>query len=695
MIERFKIGNGRFQPWLRDPLIELAKANTSIDFEMVAPNELADFINPKVDSCATQIIHGPKGAGKSSVILAKRLLLEQAIRNKELHALCVPHGFPYVFAPLDPAFEIRFDQWDLFQIFSDRASWRWLWLVLLGSFVMTSCERSFRLDVQTEDGAKTEKLLPIELGKFLLGESYPNSADELHETSFSDVLKTMISVRKAKPQQLEQLYIKFIRPFLQNWSTRASVFVFVDSMDEQFKGINGIPFVRVLKEGMNIVDSEARNAQITVDTAYDLWAFSQNTLVDAALVFLADSGGKVKLIGTMRSEAYGSPIQIGKSRAQLGNLVKRITYSREHLQEIFELNIEKCSKDKLVTTVPNSPDRLVHFFGKTSIRHWKVRDESERIIDGIIRHTFENPRELMEIGDRLYTKISKEERQTREKAAEQVNLAAKQILTDHLEFLGENFDESVRQYCFPLIGTNVLSAAEVHKIELQAASDSNQRLTNPFSHLYRLGLVGIPRETSAGLRQYFMINTESTDDHGMGNEYLPSATHYLIHPALACLIADHRGGYGGNQFVTNSQVIVGNGCKWNPSVGVGRVVLTYERTCNRPNIVIDGIALSERLPQKATFSTFSDRATVLLVAILLALADDGTETTTVENVLNQIEKMAHNKLILDSYRGYGRHSQNAKEYFQYHIAESKGHPSLFESPRVLRRQFCLSQAFSV
>ena len=528
------------------------------------------------------------------------------------------------------------------------------------------------------------KLLPLELGTFLLGESYQVEQQELEDVNFADVLRTLIRDRKASPSTLEAIYRKHVRPYLLTRASRPSVFVFVDSMDEQFKGVNGTPFIEAVKKGMKLPISLGEEPQslyqeaaelgyVSSEKSYDLWAFSQNTLIDAAIKLLADSGGRVCLVGTMRSEAYLSSVLIGKSRTQLGNIVKRIVYSKEHLEEIFALNIEQCDKKRLVDTTRE--DRLIQFFGKIDALHWKVVGEKERIIDAIVRHTLENPRDLMEIGERLYD-LSKDERRNRDRAAQEVNVASKVILEEHLAFIGENFDENVKKYCFPLIGTNVLSAADVHQIAEKVTRASGGTLQHPFCYLFRLGLLGIPKQTEHGLIQQFLINSDVAENVTRSKEFLPSATHYLIHPALKQLILEHRGGYGVEQFVTNHQVIVGNGLKWNPQVGVGRVIVAYDKASNRPAISIDGHSMSVAVERPQTFSFFSDRATILFVAILLALEESQAEAASVDSVLEQIEKLAAHRIIANQFKGRIKRHMTAREYFGDHIAESKGHPSI-------------------
>src|SRR6266571_5658088 len=88
----FQIGNRQdISGWQTDPRLALLQRHR-VGLVMVPPVGLDEFISSDhFVETSTQFIHGAKGSGKTSLLLAKRALLDQAVADRKV--LCVPTAF--------------------------------------------------------------------------------------------------------------------------------------------------------------------------------------------------------------------------------------------------------------------------------------------------------------------------------------------------------------------------------------------------------------------------------------------------------------------------------------------------------------------------------------------------------------------------------------------------------------------------
>ncbi len=407
-IEVIQIGNRRdVKAWQTDPRPVLL-ARHRVGLLMVPPVGLGNFLSPeRFDEPGVQFIHGAKGSGKTSLLLAKRLLLEDAAAERR-QLLCVPAQFPYVFSPFMDGTKIQFDSWESLA-FAGADTWKFAWLLLLGAYILNAIDRSVERDRQSE---ASEQLLSSELVKALTGQRDATER-KLNEKDWVGAFKHLVETSRRNPREsLKKLYDAEVLPHLNGAvSKRTSpVLVFVDGIDETFVGPGGSALLKLAKSQQidGLLGEDPRLLSTAIgdksldpnELARQIWVNAQTSLLAVATELSMQTKGVVTLIGSMRSEAYGEATKRGTQAAgQRANFVKEIQYTRDHLEAIFRANIRADLRAPDLLK-PMREDEIQAYVGRSTARHPQVAID-EQVFAYLCRHTFEEPRDLMLIGEKL------------------------------------------------------------------------------------------------------------------------------------------------------------------------------------------------------------------------------------------------------------------------------------------------------
>lgn len=634
------VGKGTPRAWLTDPWDVMDLATRS--WIVVPPQGLEEFIDPEKQDGETRLIHGPKGSGKSALLIAKRMLLKRDEDNRKV--VCIPSAYPYVFTSRGETDGVTFKSWAKVAEYATIETWTHLWKLIFGSYVIAALEKDKRYaEMVGAPSRNTDEqqppLLPIKLGTLLLGARYSAQKDlgsQNANIELSAILRYVIEQSSLSPDDLREAYENHILPTFNELAQQPDgkrVFIFVDAVDELLKSpISGDGFLKIAKSGMSERGLADLDHRVDVDDkgmqylAMNLWACAQVSLVSSSYEMAAATRTRVRLVGTFRTEARDHR-PFSKNRAQLGNLLKEARYSKDTLEVIFRENIKVCERGRMVE--PEAPDELRRFFGMTRYVHYATKKE-ESVFSGILRHTFEEPRELMVMGRGLY-ELDREIRKDVEKAANVINETTDIVLTDYLDYMGERWNEELADLIFRKIGTNVLSAREVASICSAVASESNGRFLHPFCYLYSLGLIGVPSsgKNRQEIIQEFLLPARFPYKRveAIENRYrLPDADSYFIHPVLAERIRQVRR-KDGLGFSTHGAAIIGDGLPWNIDITLAKVTIRrHVAQDGKMNSVllslsIDGHELGyDELSQKTnSFASLTNRVTYIFVALLLAL----------------------------------------------------------------------------
>ncbi|BBB70231.1 hypothetical protein UNDYM_5978 (plasmid) [Undibacterium sp. YM2] len=650
---------GRPTPWTTDPSFEMAKHDPGLI--MVPPAGLSDFLDPRKLECPVSIIHGPKGTGKTSVMLAKRILLKDL--EAERSVMCIPCKWPskkpFIFMSLPNSEQVEMNDWDLIQLYAQKDIWTALWRLIFGAYVVAALESDRRASSHFEtrregnfgESREVHALLPQPLGEFLLGGKYGVDHDVMSkppDVELIDILKNLIEERRANKNSLRDAFNAHVLPVLAALPKPVEtkpIFIFVDGVDEIFQGYRGdSSLLATAKTHASPDESESATRRLLAKQA---WVYAQTSLFSASLDLSINSGGVVRLIASMRTEAWevecSSDGAQPKGEQQLERVAKQVKYAKTELEKIFRANINACEPSSWVS---REGDEIYKFFGATKYVH-HASNIDEGIFSAILRHTMEEPRELMLIGSRLHD-LGSDVRKDLGKAAKVVNDATGIILRDYLRFMGERWDEELARFVLPKIHCNVLSAEEVKTIADAVKRESDGRIDHPFCYLYALGLIGVTRYENNNLFQDFNLPGRFSSDER--RTQLPQNPYYLIHPILVEKIKRARIGNGENSFVTHGQVIVGNDLPFNLYLDKNKVIFGAEKHDDefKPVLRIDGRTLgySSDFGKDAAFYSYANQQTILLHGILLAIwrgaqrkrPDNSVSVTDINECLSHLVK---------------------------------------------------------
>lgn len=638
---------------------------------MVPPVGLDKFISPDdfLDS-AVQFIHGAKGSGKTTLLLAKRVLLDEAILNREV--LCVPAAFPYVFSPFMDETTISFDSWDSLAFAGDGA-WKYAWLVLLGAHIFSALDRDHEKSGQDTE---REKLLSEPLVKALTG-SRDSIDQNLDENEWVSHFKHLIGSTARNPREtLRKLYEPEVLPKLKSTlkSQSRPVLVFVDGIDETFTGPGGSPLLKLVKakQMTQLLELDSTSATGHRDDpnelARQIWVKAQTSLLAVATEFSIQTGGVVRLIGSMRSEAYGEAGKQGaQAVAQRANFIRAIEYTSDHLEAIMRANI-RASLQMQNLEKPAKEDEFLRFFGVTSFQHPRT-GVNESVFPYLCRYTFEEPRDLMLIGERLDAMNGA--RSNAGKVHEVVETASLVILRDYFRFMDEDWDSRFEEVVFEHVGKNILTLDEAKEIASRVAGSTKINERHPLCYLYKRGLLGI---VSPQLQQVFQRIAKVEESN---RSQLPRSNVYLIHPILDGLIGQTRDALGRGNYRIVQGISVGNGLPWAPGMRIKRVHLKLEG--RKVQLRIDGVDLSseETKIRSAGFRSLDDVPTAILVACILEMVNQSTNNPSFTSLDYSIKEMVTNGYLPSNTRRKGRSMQTC-----VYISESlldERLPSQFET----------------
>ena len=304
------------------------------------------------------------------------------------------------------------------------------------------------------------------------------------------------------------------------------------------------------------------------------WQRIQLALIEAVCDIKDDFDGKIKVIYTIRYEAYNSEDNVlGENRHKIMSLTKVLKYSKDEHKKIYNECIANQNEDYLV-----KPE-LAHkkgmedqaFVGIDGICHPYVTNITEPIFDIIYRHSFDRTRDIQEYGQAITNNIE-EIRYLDEDKRKQV---VKEIIEKTAAKLAYNSNKSTRSsensYYFEKMPIMPSYWADSHNFEdfikqidrnLLLSRDiigicknvnQNQSCTGlncdscthyPFSMLYRLGLLGYISIDQTGFKesiQKFLSSDEITYFHEENVLPINNHTLYIIHPALTKSIEALKG----------------------------------------------------------------------------------------------------------------------------------------------------------
>jgi hypothetical protein len=477
---------------------------------------IADFLRNETNK---RIVVAPKGYGKTFLLKSKRILLQQISENLS----CLPEN-QLVDATISDSPSLS--QADV-QRFVDYTFWCQVWSAALMLSVVKSSAKYYPLDPDDFRSAVMRQLLLS---------SYPVSP--------FDALKRLINSDREFQQARRSHDLTTLMSYYRQ--IRHPVAVFVDTIDEYFEGY----------VSQSEVDADASYVHRNKDSR--IWIVGQLGICRAIRELLGVNS-HVKIFVSIRKEAFNSLDYYDRNAVNISSLVVQLHYSASELSRIFDNNIAAMQRDDLMQ--PREVTPIARFIGTANATILNpITKKSELFYDFMVRHSLYRPRDLMLIGGKIAQIPTAERTQERLRAA--VDQAAGEIVSHYLAEMRGLTDVPDR-LLFGLIPSNVLDRsalqyiAEGYAAQLKAKGLDDSG-ADPFSALYRLGLLGVVRRNRE--QQDIQIFRRPHDiEQGGAEVTLPAERHYLIHPALDDLIAQASSDYI-RAFHTRN--VIGHGYRW-------------------------------------------------------------------------------------------------------------------------------------
>jgi hypothetical protein len=512
------------QAWIIDASEMDAEDILSFRSNLLHPNpEIRSFL--KLDNKGTTIVIAPKGFGKTLLLKAKRLSIQDKYaRILPSRALVEkPSGLPSVM-PTSEYGDLR----------DSEGYWRSVWLL------------SFTIAV-----LKAADHVPPDNVLARCSRSLRTIFQDDNLVSVWEIFDHVLSAQVSTYHQLNNDYNDALLPAFRR--LHESTAVFVDNVDEYYEGV-----LREMIAGRRDRPASASAPGGKVKRSF--WHLAQSGIAAAARE-LSHINTHVKIYVSIRKEVLQGIIGDTYFGQQLRSKSLIISYTDADLLEIIHKNIAHSDAEDLAD--PRAEDPVRAFFGPlTRVTHPTTGDE-EAVLDFWLRHALGRPRDVVSIGKALASiaPAGRSERRVREA----VRSEAKTITTAYFAEMAPHLDGFDSDRLLRLIDRNVLSPDDLARIAgsyasawLEAFSVAAPHTEHPFCALYKLGLLGyVGRDAETGEDvQIFRLPGE----HPLDNvQVLPPARAYLIHPALDDLIAERNPQYFEN---LNDRNIIGRGRRW-------------------------------------------------------------------------------------------------------------------------------------
>ena len=378
-----------------------------------------------------------------------------------------------------------------------------------------------------------------------------NDTDELYKHfpsyfSLADIVNKLINYSK------KYLFSDFLRCtndlIARTRQIRRPFALFIDRLDQ------ALNMVLQNDEYNYLVNEQGENS------AFLVWRSAQFGLLVSIYNFNTAINSHLKIFATARNEALGVNSEL---RQNIINYSIQLSYSREELREIFINNINLTPKQHL--SDPEHEDPFQKFFGFKEIEHIKARDPYnnpvlEKVFDFMCRHTFERPREIVKIGQKIYDSLLSKKALKKLSILEKIERVRRivndtshdDILKDYLGEIVPGFKVEYLEAFARALNSNVITYEELQEVDSEI-----------INYLYRIGLIGF-------------VHGQKTQEFLEASRYIYSdkkiekSDYYFLHPAVDRFLQEH---ITFQDFYTPFNII-GNGYQFYPPPAFNNAIWT-------------------------------------------------------------------------------------------------------------------------
>ena len=391
-------------------------------------------------------------------------------------------------------------------------------------------------------------LLSLDIFKSLISESEYNHFDKCiqdlldsNNIGIFSVLHKVLSYNSK--EKLNKVVMASSLLFDYSQRINKAVAIYVDKLEEPFnRGYYSIP-----------------GASKSVEGNYNssIWAYAQLSFAEAVYAFYS-SRHHIKIFYSIRREALYRGEEISSEYEKLRNRVIRLDYTPDELYKMFCLYIENASEKELFYPEYAKQNPIKAWVGFDTIVHKYGLEES--VWNYIYRHTFQRPRDIMEMGDTIHNHIICKKNDMIQKTdlcisvlRHWVNEISTMECKSYISFLDPfmNADDNIvfKEEMLRFARTLPLDFfSEKSMVEYCHKMNSNDKQIecincekmHYFSTLYNIGLLGYIYKSETDDMYIMDIKHISQSKFDCNHQSLPKGDIYYLHPGFANIVKKER-----------------------------------------------------------------------------------------------------------------------------------------------------------
>lgn len=478
----------------------------NLDFSKVDVDEIYNHIvvTPRIEDYlhyghddTKLIVVAPKGLGKTLLLKAKSHIYRQKAKSYR----CIPSGTELVEKLV--TIKHSFPK-DLLASFEKQETWERLWELSIFIWIF----KQFRIP------------LPREIEKEL------GSAESLY-----DIVRLFLTSRQSI-YTFQNFSATHLSPQINKLGQIA---IFIDNIDEGLEQ----------HIGEDLITSQKQTVSENV------WVKAQVGLMHV-IRHLCSRNKHLKIFASVRSEAANCDYSQTARQLRTDWCVD-LKYSKKQIREIFTQKIKQTPIRALVN--PDGKNAIDAFIGFTKIPHRFAKQKNraprvEDVFDFIYRHTFGRPRDIVSMGNRIYSQDP--DTRTEEVIREIVNEESSELLEGYKNEIVPFFRDDVFKTFCALTDKNVISEPEKEAIK-ELILDQHYDFPDIFTYLHSLGLVGTTEfsfDKNCDVQKFLPVG-----EYSFSKRSEPKMSRfYLLHSTMDKTLKD---AHGVNFYDKNN--IIGNG----------------------------------------------------------------------------------------------------------------------------------------
>lgn len=499
----------------------IAADNSSLSDETIMKllyynNSVISFMN----SSSSKGIAGCKGMGKTFLLRAKRIKMQNEANNS---ILILPKDRVVDASGSLPLNNVHVN------FLSSYSNWKSLWISCISIYLLS--QKEFEELIKDEIYTNNNKEYLSDFTVQLLNEK--------HIGLFS-VLNKVIA--KKDKRILSDIVSDSAILFDIAQKIQSQVALFVDKLEEPFNG----NFFRI--PGASDSSQGKYN--------YSIWAYAQLSFADAVNSLLA-SRKHIKIYYGIRKEALYRGEEVATDYSKIRDNIISLEYTQDDLFQMFHGYVKNESSENLCSPSDVTDNPIKALIGVDHISH--NSGESEHIWNYIYRHTFQRPRDIMEMCQSIHDHIVhnaevRENKKDRTQVLRHwINELSKMQCNSYLYFL-DPFMECHHSTSFKQQVINLLRILPIDVFNyssiIEYCCEMNGKSKNGgcrdcdllhyFSALYNVGLIGVIHKSKHTLEYSCKIKHIGQSEFLTNSSSLPKDELYYLHPGLSNIAKTER-----------------------------------------------------------------------------------------------------------------------------------------------------------